>query len=79
MSIQTADLETAAETVGVHPTVRDARVVEHDTDAVPRALEIVLEREVDRIPPGVLGTLADHDCGVGSVQQQGAFLIAVAK
>ncbi|WP_255681325.1 hypothetical protein [Natrinema sp. SYSU A 869] len=51
MSVQTADLESAAEAIDGHPTVRDVRVVDHARNSDPRTLEIVLLPEVDRIPP----------------------------
>lgn len=79
MSIQTADFGTVAETIGSHPTVHDARLVDRRDRGGQRVLEIVLGPKVNRIPPGVLQTLAEADCGIGTVQQQGAFLIAVAR
>ncbi|WP_395166307.1 hypothetical protein [Natrinema pallidum] len=79
MSIQTANLEAAAEAVPTHPTVRDARLADRRDADGDRVLEIVLERRVDRVPPGVLRTLADNDCGLETVQGQGAFLVAVAR
>ncbi|WP_233274382.1 hypothetical protein [Natrinema thermotolerans] len=79
MSIQTADLEAAAKTVPSHSTVHDARLVDRRDHDGRRVLEIVLGPEVDRVPPGVLRSLAESDCGIEAVQQQGAFLIAVAR
>lgn len=78
MSIQTANLEAAAEAVPEHPTVHDAHLVDRRNHDGRRVLEIVLGPEVDRVPPGVLRSLADSDCGIEAVQQQGEFLIAVA-
>jgi len=75
MSIQTADLEGAAEAVPQHPTVDDVHLVDRRAVGGQRTLEIVLGPQVDRVPPGVLRTLADHDCGAGAVQPQGAFLV----
>ncbi|WP_226043445.1 hypothetical protein [Natrinema sp. DC36] len=77
MSIQTANLEAAAEALPRHPTVHDARLVDRRDYDGRRVLEIVLGPEVDRVPPGVLRSLAESDCGIEAVQQQGAFLIAV--
>jgi hypothetical protein len=79
MSIQTSDLEGAAEAAPDHPIVHDVRLVDRRDVGGDRALEIVLERGVDRVPPGVLRPLADHDCGVTAVQPQGQYLIAVVK
>lgn len=76
MSIQTANLEAAAEAVPSHATVHDACLVDRRDHDGYRVLEIVLGPEVDRVPPGVLQILADHDCGVGPTQEQGDFLIA---
>ncbi|WP_176548153.1 hypothetical protein [Natrinema sp. CBA1119] len=76
MSVQTADLEGAAEAVPSHPTVHDVRLVDRRDYGGRRKLEIVLGPRVDRIPPGVLRTLAEHDCGVGLTQPQGMFLVA---
>lgn len=75
MSIQTSDLERAEVTVQTHTTVRDAQVVDSDHGATPQALEVVLEERVERVPPGVLRLLANHDCGISEVQPQGQHLI----
>ncbi|WP_049888209.1 hypothetical protein [Natrinema sp. J7-2] len=75
MSVQTADLEGAAEAVPSHPTVHDVHLVDRRAVGGQRALEIILGAQVDRVPPGVLRILVDHDCGVGTVQSQGLFLL----
>lgn len=78
MSIQTSDLEGAAEAAPDHPNVHDARLVDRRDVGGQRVLEIVLGSGIDRIPPGVLRTLADHDCGIATAQPQGEFLVVVA-
>ncbi|PCR89335.1 hypothetical protein [Natrinema ejinorense] len=77
MSVQTADPKRAAEAVPDHPTVHDARLVDRRDQGGRRVLEVVLGPDVDRVPPGVLRTLADADCGITTVQEQGTFLVAV--
>ncbi|QLK25389.1 hypothetical protein HYG81_15040 [Natrinema zhouii] len=79
MSVQTANLEAAAEAVPKHPTVHDARLIDRRDQGGRRVLEIVLGPDVDRVPPGVLRALADADCGIKAVQPQGAFLSAIAE
>ncbi|WP_226041545.1 hypothetical protein [Natrinema sp. DC36] len=79
MSVQTANLEAATEAVPSHPTVRDVRLVDRRDHGGRRVLEIVLGPDVDRVPPGVLRALADADCGITTVQSQGAFLVAIAE
>ncbi|UHQ96440.1 hypothetical protein [Natrinema halophilum] len=76
MSIQTANLEGAAEAVPSHPTVHDARLVDRRDAGGRLAVEIVLGPQVDRVPPGVLRILAEHDCGIRQTQPQGTFLVA---
>ena len=78
VSIQTANLAAAAEAVPSHSTVHDARLVDRRDHGGDRVLEVVLGPKVDRVPPGVLRSLAEYDCGIKTVQAQGAFLIAVA-
>lgn len=68
MNIQTAKLERGAEAVQSHPTVKDTYVTDRTTD---QKLEIVLLPQVDRVPPGVLRSLAHYDCGIASAQPQG--------
>lgn len=75
MSIQTSNIEQAVEAVPSHPTVHDARLVDRRDHGGRRVLEIVLGPTVDRVPPGVLRTLADYDCGIGTVQSQGEYLV----
>ena len=79
MSIQTANLDRAVDGVRSHPTVHDARLVDRRDLGGRRVLEVVLGPDADRIPPGVLRALAECDCGIGAVQKQGEFLIAVAR
>lgn len=79
MSVQTSNLREASESVPSHPTVHDARLVDRSGVGGDRVLEIVLGPTVDRVPPGVLRTLADHDCGIATVQSQGAFLVAIVE
>ncbi|QCC60777.1 hypothetical protein NP511_02210 [Natrinema thermotolerans] len=79
MSIQTANLEAAAEAVPEHPTVYDARLVDRRDQDGRRVLEVVLGPQVDRVPPGVLRALAEADCGLDTVQSQGTFLVAIAE
>ena len=76
MSIQTANLAAAAEAVPSHSTVHDARLVDRRDHGGRHVLEVVFLPEVDRVPPGVMWILVDHDCGIGDVQPQGDFLIA---
>lgn len=79
VSIQTVNLEAAAEAVPSHPTIHDARLVDRRDHGGRRFLEIVLGPDVDRVPPGVLRALADADCGIMTVQPQGVFLVAIAE
>lgn len=74
MSIQTAQLDDAATAVRCHPVVRAASVHERP-EGGRRVLEVVLLPGVDRVPPGVLRLLAEHDCGVQAVQPQGDYLV----
>jgi len=78
MSVQTSNLREAADSIPSHPIVHDARLVDRRDHGGDRVLEVVLGPKVDRVPPGVLRSLAEYDCGIKTVQAQGAFLIAVA-
>ncbi|WP_228371006.1 MULTISPECIES: hypothetical protein [unclassified Natrinema] len=77
MSIQTSNLENARIVVEWHLTVKTTDVCEHHDGQ--RILEIVFLKGIDRMPPGVLRMLSEYDCGIGSVQHQGEYLIAAAQ
>lgn len=73
MSTQTTTIDEAATAARRHPVVRDARVVENERTG--RVLELVLITGIDRVPPGVLLLLGEHDCGISAVQPQERDLI----
>ena len=73
VSVQTSDITGATEAVATNPVVLDARTVDqHDGH---KALEIVLLERVDRVPPAVLRSLGEHDCGITLAQPQGDHLV----
>ncbi|UBF23485.1 hypothetical protein HRTV-28_gp47 [Halorubrum tailed virus 28] len=72
-------VEDAAETLRESPTVVDAAIIHEDKRCGGRrTLRLVLERDVVRVPPGVLKELYDHDLGVADVTPQGGFLTVLA-
>lgn len=73
MSIQTSQLSAGASAVRRHPVVRSARLAGEERDG--SVLEVALVPGVDRIPPGVLRLLAEHDCGISALHTDGQYQI----